>query len=475
MTDAPSTGCHMNEKANGFQWHSRTAFVVVGAGATLSLNDFLTFPILAGQNGGGAFVILYILFLCLLGLPLMMSELLLGRISRSDPTHCFEILANQYKASVYWKLIGFLSVVAAVLIVATFSVIAGWALAYFFKSAMGVYDGIGAENAASLFDEFIMDSERMALWHTLFVVTLVSIVSQPVKFGIQKMSICLVPAMLVLLVFALVIAVYSSGFARSVEYLLYVDFSTINSETPLLALQRAFYTLTLGLGVMMAFGRYLPPGISLGYSAGLVIVVDLLFSIFVGLVINALIFSSDIVTGFDSQFAFRLLPVVFGQLQLGQLFSAIFFLLLVIAALTTSVALMESPVGYLQRQFNYSRLKSSIIIVLLIWLFGMGTIFSYSIWHDDGFTITLFFGDKVVRLVNNAGFHDVLIFFSSYLIQPIVALFLCLFVAWIIPREISFKELALPGRHWYEIWNYLVRYITPVLLLAVFLKSIGVL
>ena len=138
------------------------------------------------------------------------------------------------------------------------------------------------------------------------------------------------------------------------------------------------------------------------------------------------------------------------------------------------VALMESPVGYLQRQFNYSRLKSTIIVVFLVWWLGIGTVFSYSIWQDNGFTIALFFGDEAVRLVNNAGFHDVLVFLSSYLIQPIVALFLCLFVAWVIPRELSFKELDLPGRHWFEIWNYLVRYITPVLLLVVFLKAIGV-
>ncbi len=464
----------MSEATDGFQWRSQSAFVVVAAGATLSLNDFLTFPGMAGQNGGGVFLVLYLLFLFLLGLPLMMSELLLGRVSRTDPIHCFETLSRLYNASVYWKAVGFISILAAVLIVATFSVIAGWALAYFYKSAIGVYNQISLEDATTIFDAFTMDSERMILWHTLFVILLVSIVSQPVKLGIEKLSMLLVPGMVLLLAIALVLTVSSSGFGHSVEYMLYADFSTFDPETPLLALQRAFYTLTLGIGVMMAFGRYMPTGISLGYSATLVIMVDLLFAVLVGLVINSLLFSSGMMTAVDSQFAFRLLPAVFGQFEFGQIFGAMFFLLLVIAALTTSVALMESPVGYLQRQYNYTRLKSTTIIVLLIWLLGIGTIFSYSVWHDSGFTIALFFGDEAVRLVNNAGFHDVLVFFSSYLIQPLVALFLCLFVAWVIPREVSFKELALPGRHWFEIWNYLVRYITPVLLLVVFLKSIGI-
>jgi len=464
----------MNDTKISFQWRSQSVFVVVAAGATLSLNDFLTFPVLAGQNGGGAFLLLYMLFLFLLGLPLMMGELLLGRICRSDPTHCFESLASQYKASVYWKSVGFSSVVAALLIASTISVIAGWSLAYFLKSAFGVYNAISTQDAEIAFDDFIMDSERMALWHTLFVVALLAIVCQPAKLGIQRLSMILVPTMVLLLIVSLAAAIYSSGFTRSIQYLLYADFGAIDSETPLLALQRAFYTLALGIGVIMAFGRYMPSNVSLGYSAGLVIVVDLLFTVFVGIAINALVFSSELGLGLDNQFAFRVLPYVFGQFELGQIFGSMFFLLLVIAALTTSVALMESPVGYLQRQFNYTRLKSGIIVVFLIWLLGIGTVFSYSIWHDNGFTIALFFGDEAVRLVNNAGFHDVLVFLSSYLIQPLVALFLCLFVAWVIPREISFKELALPGRHWFEIWNYLIRYITPVLLLAVFLTSIGV-
>ena len=467
-------GSSMSETETGFQWRSQTALVVVAAGATLSLNDFLTFPTLVIQNGGGAFLIFYILFLFLLGLPLMVGELLLGRISRTDPTHCLETLASQHKASVYWKLVGFMSVIAAVLIVSTFSVIAGWTVAYFVKTAIGVYNNVSMDIATGVFDDFLIDSERMAFWHTLFVILLLFIVSQPIKVGIQKLFCCLLPVMLVLLIIGLVQAVYSPGLIQSIEQLLYADFSMVSSNTPLLALQRAFYTLTLGLGVMMALGRYVPSKVSLGYSAVLIITVDLLFSILIGLVINVMLFSSGAGADLDNQFAFKLLPVVFSEFEFGQLFGSMFFLLLVIAALTTSVALMESPVGYLQRQFNYSRLKATAIILAIVWILGMGTVFSYSVWHDNGFTIAVIFGDEAVRLVNNAGFHDVLVFFSSYLIQPVVALFLCLFVAWVIPREVSFKELALPGRHWYELWNYLIRYITPVLLLVVLLKSVGI-
>ena len=475
MDDHYIPGRSMSDKETGFLWRSQSALVVVAAGATLSLNDFLTFPIMVTQNGGGAFLVFYILFLFLLGLPLMICELLLGRVARADLTHCFESLASQYKASVYWKLAGLLSVIAAVLIISTFSVIAGWTGAYFAKTALGVYNNLTMDIAGDVFDTFLADSEGMAFWHTLFVIVILFVASQPVKVGMQKLFCILLPVMLVLLVAALVQSFYTPGLTQSIEKLLYSDFSLVSSNTPLLALQRAFYTLTLGLGVMVAIGRYMPSTVSLGYSAGLIITVDLLFSILIGLVINAMLFSSGTVAGgMDSQFAFKLLPVVFAEFEFGQLFGTMFFLLLVIAALTTSVALMESPIGYLQRRYNYSRLKAAAIILATAWVLGMGTVLSYSVWQDDGFTIAIIYGDEAVRPVNNAGFHDVLIFFSSYLIQPLAALFLCLFVAWVIPREVSFRELALPGRHWYEIWNYLIRYITPMLLLVVLLKSLGV-
>jgi NSS family neurotransmitter:Na+ symporter len=463
----------MNSIETGFRWRSQSVFVIVSVGATLSLNDFLTFPVMAGQNGGGAFLLLYMLFLFVLGLPLLMAELMLGRLTRRDPPGAFGRLCWQYKASMYWRLVALSSMLAAFLIVATFSVIAGWSFAYSVKSVAGVFEGSTLETARLVFDQFIVDSERMTLWQTLFIILLVAICAQPLQTGLQRITTILVPAMLLLLSIGLIIALTSSGMERSIRFILYADFSGMDSRTPLLALQRAFYTLALGLGVMMTYGRYLPTGLSIAYSAGLVITVDLLFSIFTGLSINALLLSSGQQPGIDSQFAFRVMPVILNQFSSGGMFSALFFLLLTIAALTSSIALLEGPITYLQRKMDITRLRATVFIAIGIWLFGLGIILSYSIWHGEGFTVALFFGDEAVRLVNNAGFDDALIFIASHLIQPFVALLICLFVAWNIPREVSHKELAL-SRHRFEIWNYLVRYIIPVLLLVIILTACGV-
>jgi len=302
---------------------------------------------------------------------------------------------------------------------------------------------------------------------------LVGICAQPMKQGIERIMLILVPAMVLLLLTGLILAITSSGFTSSIRYILYADFSAIDSNTPILALQRAFYTLALGIGVMIALGRYLPSGVSIGYSAALVITVDLLFSIFTGLSINALMLSAGHEPGIDSQFAFRIMPVILDQYAYGGLFNMLFFLLLTTAALTTSVVLLEAPITYFQRKCKISRLKSATWLGLGVWLFGVGVVLAHSVWNGDGFTIALFFGDQAIRLINNAGFHDVLVFVSSHLIQPFVALFICLFVAWKIPREISHKEFALSRHYSYEIWNYLIRYIVPVLLLIVIFAAFG--
>ncbi len=464
----------MLKPTHRFQWQSQSAFIVVAAGATLSLNDFLTFPILAGQNGGGAFLLLYVFFLLVMGLPLLMGELLMGRLSRLDPVGSFEILAKKNRASTSWKFVGFISVIAAFLIVATFSVIAGWSLSYLIKFSLGFFNQVSVDQVSIRFDEFIADTERMALWHTLFVILLVSTSAQSLRVGIERISLLLVPGLVFLLLVGLVVSVYSPGFDQSVRYLLYADFSALDSNAPLQALQRAFYTLALGTGAMIAYGSYLPRNCSIGYIALLVIVIDFIFSILIGLSVNALIYSADILPDIDNQFAFRVFPVVFNQLGLGQLYGFLFYLMLTLAALTTSIALMEGPVCYVQRLFQISRIRAVSLLAFGIWFFGLGVIFSYNVWNEGGFTLALFFGDEAVRLVKNAGFNDIVIFLSSRLILPLAALMLCLFVAWVLPRQISYRQLGPGGRTWFEIWNYFMRYVTPVLLLAVTLSAIGV-
>jgi len=464
-----------DNKNPSFLWRSPSSFIVIAVGATLSLRDFLTFPVLAGENGGGAFLLLYVFFLLILGLPLLMGEIMLGRMSRTNIVDAFGQLAIEYKASIYWKFIGIFALFAGFLILSSYSVLSGWSLAYFFKTGLGVYSGATADGVNALFRNFQADSEAMMLWHTLFVLLIIAIGARDLRQGLEKVFMILVPAMVLLLVVGLIYASYSSGMAESIDYILYPDWSRVDSSMPLLALQRAFYTLALGLGIMLIYGAYLDEDVSIGYAAAQIIVIDLLFSIFTGLAINALVFSADLEPVLDDELAFRVLPVVFGSLQFGELFGSLFYLLLMLAAITTAVAILEAILTCYCKKFNHSRLKAAVQLGLAVWLVGLGTIFSYSMWQDTGFTMTIYFGDEAYRLVNEAGFHDVIIYLSSHFLQPLVAFFLAIFIGWVIPRSASHEALNLPNRKLYELWNILIRYVTPALLFIVLLSSSGVL
>ena len=464
-----------NNKKTSFLWSSPSSFIVVAVGATLSLRDFLTFPVLAGENGGGAFLLLYVFFLLVLGLPLLMGEIMLGRISRTNIVDAFGSQAVEHQASIYWKFIGIFALFAGILILSSYSVVSGWSLAYFFKTGLGVYSGATADGVNALFRNFQSDSEAMMLWHTLFVLVIIAIGARDLKQGLEKIFMILVPAMVLLLVVGLIYAFYSSGMVESVQYILYPDWSRVDASMPLLALQRAFYTLALGLGVMLIYGAYLDEQVSIGYTAAQIIVIDLLFSIFTGLAINALVFSVELEPVLDDELAFRVLPVVFGSFEFGTLFGALLYLLLLLAAITTAVAILEAILTCYCKKFNYSRLKSALQLGLIFWVLGLGTIFSYSMWEDTGFTMTLNFGDDAYRLVNEAGFHDVIIYLSGHLLQPLVAFFLAIFIGWVIPRSLSYEALGLPNRKLYEVWNILIRYIAPALLFVVLLSSLGIL
>ena len=460
---------------SGFRWRSQSSMVIIAAGATLSLKDFLTFPVMAAENGGGAFIAMYALFLFLLGLPLLMSEFMLGRMSRGNVVDALDQQAREQGASVFWKLVGLMSLLAALLLLSSYSVVSGWSLSYVFKTAFGVYTGATLDGANALFRAFKSNTEAMMLWHTLFIILLVMISARSRRRGLEPIVRVLVPLMTLLLVVGVLYGAFSQGLAESVNYILYPDLSRVDAGTPLLALQRAFYTLLLGLGVMVIYGAYADEKVNIGYASFLVILIDLLFSIVTGLAINALVFSVDMQPVLDDELAFRVLPVVFGAMPMGYLFGALFYLFLALAAITTAVALMESLVSCFCARYGRNRLRAATQIGIIVWLIGLGSIFSYSLWQDEGITLAVYFADEAHRLVNNAGFNDIILFIASQLLQPLAALLLAIFVGWKLPRVVSHDALALRSRKLFELWNFAIRYIVPALLLIVLFSSLGVL
>ena len=454
-----------------FRWPSQSAFVLVTAGATLSLNDFLAFPALAIDNGGGAFLLLYLIFLFALGMPLLMGEIMLGRMMKTDPVAGFRQLTQRFGNSVYWELLGVLVLLAAFLVVVTTCVIGGWSLSYTLKSVAGVYGGLDAGQIDAHLLDFSQDGERLSLWLTLFTIIVVMIGAQRRRLVLQKLLPAMVVLMTALLMLCLVFALNFAQISSSVDAFLHADMTHFSAETAVLALQRAFYTLALALGLGFAFGSYFDEGLPIGYSVGLIVTVDLLFTIGSALATGAFVFAAGLDFEMGDLFAFQILPLAFNSVAGGESLLSLIYLMFTLAALTTAVALLENPARYLMRRYGLSRNSAFSTLGFALWVVGMLVILSFSQWRGEGFSLEIVFGDGLFRVIDNAGFQDVIVFLSSHFIQPLAALLLCFYVAWILPRAVSYEALHLRSKFCFEIWSYLMRYITPALLLVIILAS----
>lgn len=459
--------------SEAFRWRSSSVMVLVAAAASLSLNDFLLFPVQAAEHGGGAFVLLYMLFLLLLGAPLLVAEIMLGKASRVDPPRLASALQLSPRAVSYWKLISQLMLIAAVVVLSVYSIIGGWAMAYLVRAGAGVFLGINAQGAAAIFKQFHSSTEVMMLWLTLFLLACFVLLQQPARRQLEKALLWIMPAMLVLLLIGLVFSLIQGDFSRAAQFILYPDFARIDSQTVLLALQRAFYTLTLGLGVMMMIGSHMPESASVVRVSLQIIGLDLVLSLITGLSVNALLFAAELEPQMGNQVAFSILPVVFGSVSYGSLFGALFYLLLLLAALSSTVLLMEAPIQWLMRCYDYSRARAVMLMCLVSGVIGLLGILSYTLWVNDTFSLTVDIGSQVYRVVHDATLQDVLIYLASNLLQPLVGLAICLYAGWLLSRTQTHQWLGLQNQHWYEFWNFMIRYVTPTLVLVVFFSSSG--
>lgn len=435
------------------QWSSRLAFILAATGSAVGLGNIWKFPYTAGENGGGAFVLVYLLCVALIGIPVMISEVLLGRRGRRSPINTMRELAGEERAPGPWFLLGWLGVVAGVLILSFYSVIAGWALGYLVRAASGAFTGIDAEGSAAMFAGLIGDPERLLAWHTVFMVLTVVIVARGVKSGLERAVTIMMPALLLIMVGLFVYAMGTPGFSEGVNYLFAFDMSAIvnRPETVLDAMGQAFFTLSLGMGAIMIYGSYLPKQASIPQTVVVIALADTLVALLAGMVIFPIVFSNGLAPGSGPGLVFETLPLAFGQMDFGVAIASAFFLLLALAALTSAISIIEPLVAWLVENRGMSRVLAAATAGIVIWLLGIGSLLSFNILAE----YTVFFGRT---------FFDALDFLTSNIMLPLGGLLIALFAAWMMSRSSTEEELAVTERTRgaYNVWRFLVRYVTPV-------------
>ncbi len=448
-------------------WSGRLAFVLAATGSAVGLGNIWKFPYIAGENGGGAFVLVYLACIAVIGIPIMMAEVMLGRRGRQSPINTMRSLAKEAGAHPGWRWLGWAGVLAGFLILSYYSVIAGWALAYVFRAAAGTFTGATAEGIASIFEQLTGDPERLLAWHTLFMVMTMIVVARGVRGGLEQAVRFLVPALFVLLIMLDGYALASGAFDQGLKFLFNPDFSKINANGVLIAMGHAFFTLSLGMGAIMVYGSYLPERTSIARTSITIAFLDTLVALLAGMAIFPIVFVNGLEPGAGPGLIFQTLPIAFGHMPGGALFGTLFFLLLVFAAWTSAISLIEPAVAWLVENKGMTRIYASVYAGIVTWAFGLLTVFSFNSWADFK---PLFF----ISVFENYTVFDLLDYLTANIMLPLGGLFIALFSVWVMKRNDSVQELDMGDGAGYVLWYLLVRYVTPVAVLVVFLNVTGI-
>ncbi len=457
MSDT-ETGDGRRSSLHGF-WSSKLAFILAVTGSAVGLGNIWKFPYVAGENGGGAFVLIYLLCVFGIGLPIMMSETMLGRRGRRNPVASMALLGEEESNGAWWGIVGLSGVAAGFLILSFYSVIAGWVLAYVIKSLAGAFVGADAAAVRAQFGALSGDWLATAGWHTIFMIVTVIVVARGVERGLEQAVTLMVPALVGILLILLGFSAATGEFEMGMRFLFEPDWSKVNGETVLAAMGQAFFTLSIGMGCVMAYGAYLPQDTSIPATATAVVCADTAVAILSGLVIFPIVFANGLDPMAGPGLIFEALPLSFGNMPGGVFFGTLFFLLVGFAALTSAISLMEPAVAWWVETHDTSRARASISIGIIIWLLGFLSVFSFNLLADFTFL--------------NGTWMDNFDYLTSNIMLPLGGLMITVFCGWAMAENSAADELNIGTGRLYRTWLFLSRFVAPLAVVLVFLHAVG--
>jgi NSS family neurotransmitter:Na+ symporter len=447
---------------NRDQWSSRIGFILATAGSAVGLGNIWKFPYLVGEHGGAAFIIVYLICVVLVGLPVVIAEILIGRTGQLNSVGSFRKLSNH---NPFWSSFGFLGVLTCFIILTYYNVIAGWSLGYVVESIKASFSEMNHPDlAANLFLSLSQTPQWGLLYYTLFMVFTVIIIYFGISRGIEKASKILMPLLLILIIAVVIRGVTLEGSSRGIRYLTKVDFSAITPHTILIALGQAFFSLSLGMGALLTYGSYFSKKDNIVSSAVSIVGLDTLVALLAGFMIFPALFAMGLHPEQGPALIFNVLPVVFNSIPGGYYFRIIFFVLLSLAALTSTISLLEVLTTYVVDEWHLSRKLTAILAGLLALIIGIPDVLSFGKWSR-------------IRILGLT-FFNLMDFLAANILLPLGGLFIALFVGWFWGRKNALPNLregaeSFPG-YIFTSWRFLIRFVSPVLILLIFLSSLGI-
>ncbi len=437
-------------------WSSRIAFIAAATGSAVGLGNIWRFPYITSENGGGAFVLIYLACIALVGLPIMFAEIVIGRRGRMSPINSLRELSTTSNASRNWAFIGVIGIIAGFMILSFYSVVAGWTLHYgfhYFKEFIGV--GAPISDPTATFGALLGDAGELTFWHGLFMLMTVGVVGFGVEKGLERAVSVLMPVLMVLLLVLLGYGMNTGYFQEAVGFLFKPDWSQVSGSMFVTALGQAFFTLSLGMCAIMTYGAYLPANVNIPRVGVAVAGADTFVAIVAGLAIFPIIIANNIDPGSGGAgLIFTSLPLAFSEMPFGIFYGMLFFVLLSVAAWTSSISLMEPATAYLVEATNLSRKASALLVAGLGWLLGLASVFSFNLWSE-------------VKIIGKSPM-DAIDYVATQIMLPVGGLLIALFAGWVLSSRITREELGEKMPDWaFQAWLWITRVITPALILVV--------
>ncbi|WP_106475610.1 sodium-dependent transporter [Phytohalomonas tamaricis] len=439
------------------RWSSKRAFILAVTGAAVGLGNIWRFPYMTGENGGSAFLMLYVLFVLLLGLPVMAAEIMIGRAGRRTPLAALAYLAGKAGASPHWRWLGLFGGITVFFILSFYSVVSGWSIEYLVGTFNGdLADRTPAEIGAA-FNDFLADPYRMIFNHTLFLLMTMSVVATGISSGLEKLNNLLMPLLYVLLIILVGYAATTDGFGMAMRWLFTPNLAAINAHVVLNAMGHAFFTLAVGAGALMAYGAYMPEHQSLPRAVIAVAALDIAVALLSGIAIFSVVFAHGMDPTEGPGLMFVTLPVAFSDLPGGMIWLGIFFLLLLFATWTSSINLAEPMVAMLSGT-GIKRSTAALLVGIGVWSAGLLPALSFS---------TL----ATIHPVGNMNFFDLVTTIPTDIFLPLGGLLIAIFATWIMDRDTAFGALGARESHC-MLWLNLVRFVSIPLLIIVLLSGL---
>lgn len=447
-------------------WSGRMAFMFAAIGSAVGLGNIWRFPYVTGTSGGGAFVLIYIACLALVALPILIAEIAIGRKGQKSAVNSFRDVAKGEGRSESWRFVGWLGVIAAFMLLTFYSVIAGWAMSYFADTVMGNLTAISESTSKPRFDALLADPVRLAIWHGIFMGITVFIVARGIQGGLEKAVTFMMPALFAILGFLVIYSAIYGDFVAGFKFMFAVDFSKITGDVVIAAVGQAFFSLSLASGIMATYGAYLPRDINIPRAAVIITIADTGVALLAGLAIFPLVFLHGLAPASGPGLIFVTLPLAFADMTGGMIFGGLFFLLLVFAALTSSISLLEPIVSYLEEHHGWRRSRMAMLAGAGAWAVGLTTVLSFNVLK--GFNplgmFAQFEGKTIFELTD---------YTVSNIMLPVGGLLIAIFAGWFISKKTLSEELDWHDGVLFEIWRLLLRVVAPIALIVVFYNLIS--